>query len=70
VDGTVVNLTQDYLSVMLGVQRSTVSALAAELKSEGIIDHKRGRIEILDQPALEGTSCEWYDAGRLRQQQE
>jgi CRP-like cAMP-binding protein len=66
VDGTVVNLTQDYLAVMLGVQRTTVSTLAAELKSEGLIDYQRGRIEILDRPALEALSCECYETGRLR----
>lgn len=66
-DGTVVNLTQDYLAVMLGVQRTTVSTLASELKAEGVIDYQRGRIEILDRQALEALSCECYEVGRLRQ---
>jgi CRP-like cAMP-binding protein len=66
-DGTVVNLTQDYLAVMLGVQRTTVSSLASELKAEGLIDYQRGRIEILDRPALEALACECYEVGRLRQ---
>jgi CRP-like cAMP-binding protein len=68
-DGTVVNLTQDYLAVMLGVQRTTVSALASELKAEGVIDYQRGRIEIIDRAALEALSCECYEVGRLRQKQ-
>jgi CRP-like cAMP-binding protein len=66
VDGTVVNLTQEYMAIMLGVQRTTVSTLASELKAEGLIDYQRGRIEILDRPALEALSCECYETGRLR----
>jgi CRP-like cAMP-binding protein len=68
-DGSVVNLTQDYLAVMLGVQRTTVSALASDLKAEGVIDYHRGRIEIVDRAALEAMSCECYETGRLRQKQ-
>lgn len=54
---------------MLGVQRTTVSTLASELKAEGIIDYRRGSIEIVDRAALEALSCECYEAGRLRQAQ-
>ncbi|MDP3175540.1 MAG: Crp/Fnr family transcriptional regulator [Phenylobacterium sp.] len=66
VDGAVVNLTQDYLAVMLGVQRTTVSTLASELKAEGLIDYQRGRIEIVDRARLEMLSCECYEVGRMR----
>lgn len=70
VDGTVVNLTQEYLAIMLGVQRTTVSTLAAEMKADGLVGYQRGRIEILDRVALEALSCECYEAGRLRHQSE
>jgi CRP-like cAMP-binding protein len=57
-----VPLTQDYLAVMVGAQRTTVSAAAAKLKAEGLIDYRRGRIEILDRPGLEAVACECYAA--------
>lgn len=60
----VLPLTQDYLAVMLGVQRTTVSAAASQLRDEGLIRYSRGQLEILDRPGLEGRACECYDALR------
>jgi CRP-like cAMP-binding protein len=53
-------LTQDYLAVMTGVQRSTVSLMAAPLKKAKIIDYSRGQVTILDRAALEARACECY----------
>ena len=53
-------LTQDYMAVMTGVQRSTVSNLAADLKREGIIDYSRGSLTIHDRTRLIARSCECY----------
>jgi CRP-like cAMP-binding protein len=53
-------LTQDYLAVMTGVQRTTVSLMAAALKKAKIIDYSRGLLTILDRPGLIGQSCECY----------
>ncbi len=55
-----VPLTQEYLSVMVGVQRTTVSAAAAELKAANLIRYVRGQIEIIDRPGLEQRACECY----------
>jgi CRP-like cAMP-binding protein len=51
-------LTQEYMAVMTGVQRTTVSALANQFKDRGLIRYSRGNIEILDEPGLEKTACE------------
>lgn len=56
----VLPLTQDYLSVMTGVQRSTVSLLATALKAAGIIAYSRGQLTIRDRPALVACACECY----------
>jgi CRP-like cAMP-binding protein len=56
-----VPLTQEYLAVMVGVQRTTVSAAAAELKAAKLIRYVRGRIEIIDRQGLEQRACECYD---------
>jgi CRP-like cAMP-binding protein len=55
-----VPLTQEYLAIMVGVQRTTVSAAAAELKAAKLIRYVRGRIEIIDRPGLEQRACECY----------
>jgi CRP-like cAMP-binding protein len=62
VSGEVLMLTQEHLSVMLGVQRTTVTAVASEMQSRGWISYSRGRIEIRDHAALLAASCECYEA--------
>lgn len=62
------NLTQEYLSVMLGVRRPTVTEVAIELQNAGFITYRRGRIEILDRKKLEQMACECY--GRVKAEYE
>jgi CRP-like cAMP-binding protein len=58
----VLPLTQEHLSIMLGVQRTTVTALASELQARGHISYVRGKITVKDRPALERCTCECYGA--------
>ena len=58
----VLQLTQDFLGQMLGVQRSSVSGVANALQQAGLIRYRRGRIEIIDLQGLTETSCECYGA--------
>lgn len=58
----VLSVTQEYLAIMLGVQRTTVSGAAGVLRSEGLIRYSRGQLEIIDRSALEARSCECYRA--------
>ena len=60
VGNRVLPLTQDYLSVMTGVQRTTVSLMANALKGAGIIDYSRGQLTILDRERLIARACECY----------
>lgn len=50
-------MTQEFLAGMLGVQRTTVSAFAAELQREGLIHYRRGQLELLNLPGLEERAC-------------
>jgi CRP-like cAMP-binding protein len=54
------NLTQEFLAVMLGVRRSSVTVVAGTLHKAGLIDYGHKQITILDRKALEATSCECY----------
>jgi CRP-like cAMP-binding protein len=53
-------LTQDFLSQMLGVQRSSVTLVALKLQEAGLINYRRGRIHILEVEPLEDASCICY----------
>ena len=54
------HLTQEFLSQMLGVQRSTVTVAAGELQRNGLIGYSRGRIHILNRAGLAAKTCECY----------
>jgi CRP-like cAMP-binding protein len=54
------NLTQEFLAQMLGVQRSTVTVAAGDLQRAGLIGYSRGKIQILDRAKLAKTACECY----------
>ena len=53
-------LTHEFLAIMLGVRRPTVTLVMAELARGGIVSHVRGHVRIVDRPGLESASCECY----------
>jgi CRP-like cAMP-binding protein len=59
-DSDRVPLTQEFLSEMLGVHRSTVTVLARELQALGLIEYRRGQIDIVDRSGLEAKACDCY----------
>ena len=59
-----INLTHEYLGVMLGVRRASVSTTLKPLQKEGIITSLRGTITILDPSVLKKRTCECYQAIR------
>lgn len=56
----VLPLTQEFLAIMLGVERPAVSVVAGKLQDQGLIEYSRGRVRIVDRPGLEALSCECY----------
>jgi len=48
------------IAAMLGVRRVGISEAAKRLKAAALIDYRRGRISVLDKPALAKKSCECY----------
>lgn len=53
-------LTQDSLAAMLGVHRPTVTIAIRLLETAGLIEHRRGRLRLVDPEALVAAACECY----------
>jgi CRP-like cAMP-binding protein len=58
------SLKQEFLAVMLGVQRPTVTVVLRALQHDGLITSRYGRIHILHSKRLEAASCECYSVIR------
>jgi CRP-like cAMP-binding protein len=69
VDGDYLPLTQEFLSLMLGVRRAGVSVAANTLQAAGLIEQARGRIKILDRAGLEAAACDCYGIIRRGREQ-
>ena len=54
-------LTQEFLSNMLGVRREGVSVAAGNLQKRKLIRYSRGHLKVLDRAGLEATSCACYE---------
>lgn len=53
-------ITQEFLSNMLGVRREAVSKSAANLQQEQLISYRRGNISINNRAGLEAVVCKCY----------
>lgn len=65
-------MTHEFLSSMLGIRRTGITAIAGGLQRAGLIQYRRGRLRITDHRGLESAACECYRIdrerlGRLRQ---
>lgn len=64
IEGDTLALTQEFLADMLGVQRTTVTAVARTLQEKGAIRYRRGVVDIVDRQILEAMACECYSVVR------
>jgi CRP-like cAMP-binding protein len=55
-------LTQEFVAMMLGASRPTVTVVAGTLQKAGLIKYRHGRITIVNRKNLEAASCECYRA--------
>jgi CRP-like cAMP-binding protein len=55
-------LTQEFISEMLGVRRTSVTTVAKQFHTAGMLNYKRGHIELIDIEAIRDSACECYEA--------
>lgn len=55
-------LKHEFLAIMLGSHRPTVTLVLGTLQKAGLISTKYGRIRVLNRESLEAASCECYEA--------
>src|SRR5687768_11460696 len=55
-------LTQEFVAMMLGATRPTVTVVAGTLQRAGLITYHRGHVTVVDREKLEAASCECYRA--------
>jgi CRP-like cAMP-binding protein len=55
-------LTQEFVAMMLGASRPTVTVVAGTLQKAGLIKYRHGRVTVVDREHLEAASCECYRA--------
>jgi CRP-like cAMP-binding protein len=65
VDSDAFPMKQEFLAIMLGVRRPTVSVVMRTLKGAGLISIRYGRIRILKRRQLEEAACECYRVIRV-----
>jgi CRP-like cAMP-binding protein len=58
-------LTHEFLGMMLGVRRTTVTEVMGGLQKAGLVRYRRGHVSILDPDGLRSRACECYDISKL-----
>jgi CRP-like cAMP-binding protein len=54
------HLSHEFLAMMLGVRRQSVSVVAGTLRTAGFIRYGHGRVTVLDRKGLEAAACDCY----------
>ncbi|MBB5061608.1 CRP-like cAMP-binding protein [Granulicella aggregans] len=63
-NSSILEFTQEFLGMMLGSRRTTVTVIAGALQRGGMIEYSRGKMRILDRERLEAAACVCYPITR------
>ena len=66
VDGDELPLTQDFMAMMLGAYRPSITVTAGILQRAGLIRYSAGRVTVVDRQSLEAAACECYGVVQRR----
>src|ERR1700730_3113008 len=53
-------ITHDFIAMMMGTDRSSVSVAAGILQEKGIIEYVRGAVRVVNRRKLQSSACECY----------
>ena len=59
-----IRLSHEFMAIMLGARRASITEVLRPLREAGLVRSHRGRISILDRVGLEARSCECYQVVR------
>lgn len=65
-EGEPMAYTHEFLSHIMGVNRTSISLAAKSIQRAGLITYRRGKMQVLDKPGLERASCECYAVVKAR----
>jgi CRP-like cAMP-binding protein len=65
-EGETLNYTHEFLSHILGANRTSITIAAQALQNKGLISYRRGLMQVRDRAGLEEASCECYAVVRAR----
>ena len=66
-DGDSFAMTHEFMAMMLGIRRASVTVAAAALQEAGLIRYERGHVTVKNRTGLEDAACECYGAVRRAQ---
>lgn len=59
-EGEPMTYTQEFLSEIMGVNRTSISQAAQSMQNQGLIAYRRGTMQVIDRAGMEKASCECY----------
>ncbi|TRW14779.1 Crp/Fnr family transcriptional regulator [Glacieibacterium frigidum] len=65
-EGEKLTYTHEFLSRMMGANRTSVTQAAQSLQNKGLIAYRRGLMQVVDRAGLEAAACECYAIVRTR----
>jgi CRP-like cAMP-binding protein len=65
-EGELLTYTHEFLADILGVNRKSITLAAQVIQAAGLINYRRGKMQVLDRPGLERASCECYAVVKSR----
>src|ERR1700678_4317703 len=65
-EGEFLTYTHEFLADILGVNRKSITLAAQVIQAAGLINYRRGKMQVLDRPGLESASCECYAVVKSR----